>query len=96
MDSLDGVREWSEGDNQLAIAYYLNPIYLHTTPAATDVVELSWNSFWGQKYSLYHCTDLSKGFLLFKSHVEATPPMNTCIDVETTDVRFYRLVVEQP
>jgi len=76
--------------------YELNPIHLNIATVATDVVELSWNSSWGQKYALYHCTDLSKGFLLFKSHIEATPPLNTCIDVETSGVRYYRLVVEQP
>lgn len=96
VDSSDGVREWSEGDNQLTTVYELNPIHLNISTVATDVVELSWNSSWGQTYALYHCTDLSKGFLLFKSHIEATPPLNTCIDVETSGVRYYRLVVEQP
>ena len=42
-----------------------------------------------QKYTLYRCTDLSKGFLLYKSHVEATPPMNTYIDVDVIGMRFW-------
>ena len=94
VDSVDNVIEWSEGDNQLTAVYELNPIYLNIA-GSSDAIELSWNSFWGQKYTLYRCTDLSKGFLLFKSHVEATPPTNTFLDVETTGMRFYRLVVEQ-
>jgi hypothetical protein len=32
---------------------------------------------------------LSKGFLLYKSHVEATPPMNTYIDVDVIGMRFW-------
>ncbi len=95
VDSLDSVREWSEGDNQLATVYSLNPISLNIAIAPPYGVELSWNSFEGQKYTLYRCTDLSKGFLLFKSHIEATPPTNTYLDVETSDLRFYRLMVEQ-
>jgi hypothetical protein len=59
-------------------------------------MELSWNSFWGQKYTIYRCTDLSKGFLLYKSNINATPPTNTHIDAEDHGVRFYKLVVEQP
>lgn len=94
VDSLDGVREWSEGDNQLSAVYTLNAIALGiaTTPYG---VELSWNSFWGQKYTLYRCTDLTQGFLLYKSHVEATPPVNTFIDADVNGMRFYRLVVEE-
>ena len=94
VDSLDRVREWSEGDNQLSSVYALNSISL-ALAATPDGVELSWNSFWGQKYTLYRCTDLSKGFLLYKSHVEATPPVNTFIDADVVGMRFYRLVVEQ-
>ncbi len=94
VDSLDGVREWSEGDNQLSAVYTLNPIALGITPTPYGV-ELSWNSFWGQKYTLYRCTDLTQGFLLFKSHVEATPPVNTFIDADVNGMRFYRLVVEE-
>ncbi len=94
VDSLNGVQEWSEGDNQLSAVYDLNPIYLNI--AATPYgAELSWNSFWGQHYTLYRCTDLSKGFLMFKSNVEATPPANTFLDIDPADMRFYRLVVEQ-
>ncbi|MFO7535305.1 MAG: SdrD B-like domain-containing protein [Kiritimatiellia bacterium] len=94
VDSLNGVQEWSEGDNQLSAVYDLNPIYLNiaATPYGS---ELSWNSFGGQYYTLYRCTDLSKGFLMFKSRVEATPPVNTFLDIDPADMRFYRLVVEQ-
>ena len=94
VDSLDRVREWSEGDNQLSAVYDLNSISL-ALAATPDGVELSWNSSWGQKYTLYRCTDLAKGFLLYKSHVEATPPVNTFIDADVVGMRFYRLVVEQ-
>ena len=94
VDSLDRVREWSEGDNQLSAVYALNSILLNIA-STPDGVELQWNSFWGQKYTLYRCTDLSNGFLLYKSHVAATPPMNAFIDADVVPLRFYRLVVEQ-
>ena len=94
VDSLDRVREWSEGDNQLSDVYALNTISLDIA-STQDGIVLSWNSFWGQKYTLYRCTDLSKGFLLYKSHVEATPPVNAIIDADVGGLRFYRLVVEQ-
>jgi len=94
VDSLDRVCEWSEGDNQLSATYTLNPIALCITVTAEGAV-LSWNSYWGQKYTLYRCTDLNRGFLLYKSHVEATPPENTYIDADVNDLRFYRLVVEE-
>jgi choice-of-anchor A domain-containing protein len=94
VDSVNRVTEWSEGDNQLSAVYALNAISLAI--ASTQYgVELSWNSAWGQKYTLYRCTDLSEGFLLYKSHVEAAPPTNTFIDADVIGTRFYRLVVEQ-
>jgi len=94
VDSLDSVCEWSEGDNQLTTTYALNAISLNITSLSYGV-QLSWNSYWGQKYTLYRCTDLSQGFLLFKSHVEATYPTNTFIDADIQSVRFYRLAVEE-
>ena len=94
VDSLDSVHEWSEGDNQLTVTYDLNAIYMGIT-VTEEGTELSWNSFPGQKYTLYRCTDLTKGFLLYKSHIESTPPTNTYIDAESTGMRFYRLNVER-
>jgi choice-of-anchor A domain-containing protein len=94
VDSLDSVHEWSEGDNQLAVTYDLNAIYMGIA-VTEEGTELSWNSFPGQKYTLFRCTDLTKGFLLYKSHIESTPPTNTYIDAESTGMRFYRLSVEK-
>lgn len=94
VDSLDRVREWSDGDNQLSATYSLNAIALSLSVTEQGAV-LSWNSYWGQTYTLYRCTDLAEGFLLYKSHIEATPPMNTHIDADVNDLRFYRLVVEE-
>lgn len=94
-DSLNQVQEWSDGDNQLSDVYQLNPISLFIN-SVDEGMELSWNSFWGQRYTIYRCTDLSKGFLLYKSNITATPPTNTHIDAEDYPVRFYKLVVEQP
>ncbi len=94
VDSLDAVREWSEGDNQLAAVYDLNPIYL-SIEVTPEGMKLSWNSFWGQRYTLYRCTDLGEGFLMYKSNIEATPPFNTHIDAEAAGMRFYRLTVER-
>ncbi len=93
IDSLNQVKEWSDGDNQLSDVYQLNPISLSIN-SVDEGMELSWNSFWGQKYTIYRCTDLSKGFLLYKSNITATPPTNTHIDAEDYPVRFYKLVVE--
>jgi len=93
VDSLDKVCEWSDGDNQLSATYTLNAIALSMQVTEEGAV-LSWNSYWGQKYTLYRCTDLGDGFLLYKSHIEATPPMNTHIDADLNSLRFYRLVVE--
>jgi hypothetical protein len=94
VDSLDGVREWSEGDNQLTATYALNAIFMRieVTP---EGYKLTWNSFWGQSYSIYRCTSLAEGFRLYKSHIEATPPGNTLIDTDSTGVRFYRLTADQ-
>ncbi len=95
VDSLGQVQEWSDGDNQLSAVYTLNPIALSIADTEQGM-EISWNSFWGQRYTLYRCTDLAKGFLLYKSNLEATPPVNRHVDAEANPVRFYKLVVEQP
>ena len=95
VDSLGRVQEWSDGDNQLSTTYHLNPIAL-SIGSTEQGTELSWNSFWGQRYTLYRCTDLAKGFLLYKSNLEATPPVNRHVDAEDNPVRFYKLVVVQP
>ena len=95
VDSLGRVQEWSDGDNQLSTTYHLNPIAL-SIGSTEQGTELSWNSFWGQRYTLYRCTDLAKGFLLYKSNLEATPPVNRHVDAEDNPVRFYKLVVIQP
>jgi hypothetical protein len=95
VDSLGEVAEYSNGDNQHAITYELNPIYMRIamTPAG---IQLSWNSFWGQTYSLYRSTKLSGRFDLYQAHIEATPPTNTFIEAHPVGMSFYRLTVEQP
>ncbi len=95
VDSLNSVKEWSDGDNQLAITYALNPIYMGIA-AKPEGIALSWNSFWGQNYSLYRSTNMTVGFQLYREHIEATPPTNLFLDVAPVGMSFYRLMVEQP
>jgi choice-of-anchor A domain-containing protein len=95
VDSLNAVREWSDGDNQLAVTYMLNPIYMDVS-LIPDGLLLRWNSFWGQQYTLLQCTNLTQAFEPFQTHVMATPPSNTfLIATPPPGGSFYKLLVEE-
>lgn len=57
IDSWDEVLEWSNGDNQLELAYAVDPITLSVQILA-DSVQISWNNFWGQKYQILGSPDI--------------------------------------
>ena len=79
----------------MASTYELNPISLRIemTP---EGIELSWNCFHGQKYSLYRSTNLSAGFQLYQAHIDATFPTNRYTETNLVGMSFYQLEVEQP
>jgi len=48
-------------------------------------IELKWASVYiGQKFEVWRCTDLMKGFQLLQGGIMATPPENTYEDVTAT------------
>ncbi len=95
VDSLGAVPEYSDGDNQIASTYELNAIYMRIEMVPGGV-ELSWNSFWGQTYSIYRSTNLTAGFVRYRENIAATPPTNVLIEEISGGMSFYRLEVEAP
>lgn len=91
-------QEWSEGDNQLPLAYTISPILLKSTfDVAAGGLKLTWNSYWGDKYTVYRTTDLSQPFSAIATGVEATYPTNTFVDPDPPATgAFYKIGVELP
>ena len=95
VDSQGAVKEWSDGDNQLTAIYALNAIYMNVAVTPEGVL-LSWNSFWGQRYTLQQCTNLTFQFASFMTNVVATPPTNAVLVTPPAGgSAFYKLFVEE-
>ena len=94
VNSAETTPEWSFGDNQLSTTYKVSAITM-TLGFTSDGVQLSWNSFWGQKYSLYRSALPTGPYVLIQEHIKATPPTNSFQDAKQPGMAFYRLKVEQ-
>ncbi len=93
VNSAETTPEWSFGDNQLSTTYKVSAITLSLN-FTSDGVQLSWNSFWGQKYSLYRSALPTGPYVLIQEHIKAAPPTNTFQDAKQPGMAFYRLAVE--
>ena len=96
-DMGDVTQEWSEGDNQLPLAYTISPIQLAVAfDAAAGGLKLIWNSYWGDRYIVYRTTSLTQPFTPIAT-VEATYPTNTFVDPNPpAGGAFYKIGVELP
>ena len=96
-DMDDVTREWSEGDNQLPLAYTISPIRLAVTfDTAAGGLRLIWNSYWGDRYIVYRTTDLRQPFEPIAT-VDATYPENTFVDPNPpAGGAFYKIGVLLP
>ena len=96
-DMDDVTREWSEGDNQLPLAYTISPIRMAVTfDTAAGGLRLIWNSYWGDRYIVYRTTDLRQPFEPIAT-VDATYPENTFVDPNPpAGGAFYKIGVLLP
>lgn len=93
VNSEETTAEWSYGDNQMSKTYQVSAIILSISPTSTNVL-VSWNSFWGQKYSLYRRASPGGPSTLVQEHIEAAPPTNIVHDALQPVMAFYHLSVE--
>ena len=96
-DMDDVTREWSEGDNQLPLAYTISPIRMAGTfDTAAGGLRLIWNSYWGDRYIVYRTTDLRQPFEPIATG-DATYPENTFVDPNPpAGGAFYKIGVLLP
>lgn len=86
--------EWSEGDNQLTLMYQISPIFMQIQPVAGKI-ELSWNSYWGDRYIVYRAAGLGAPYVPLATGIEATPPTNGFIDTNPpAGGAFYKVGVQ--
>lgn len=92
VDADNAAVEQNEDNNQFSVKYVLKGSSLQIIPVC-DGVDLAWCSYFGQSYTLYRCTNLTEGFLVFKDNIVATPPTNTVHDASPPSRTYYRLSV---
>jgi len=94
VNSEETTAEWSYGDNQMATTYQVTAITLSLGLTGDNNTQISWNSFWGQKYSLYRSASPAGPYTLIHEHIEAVPPTNVFYEAKQPGMAFYRLTVE--
>ncbi|MFZ4398273.1 MAG: choice-of-anchor A family protein, partial [Kiritimatiellia bacterium] len=93
VNSEETTAEWSYGNNQMSMTYQVSAIILSIC-LTSNSVQVSWNSFWGQKYSLYRRASPVGPFTLIQEHIDASPPTNIVHDAVQPGMAFYHLSVE--
>jgi hypothetical protein len=54
--------EWSTGDNQSSITYGLNSVQVNIAVLPGGAVEVTWNNYWGDTYTVYRKVGMSGTF----------------------------------
>ncbi len=92
-DGLSSLGEYLAGTDPNASGSYLR---ITSITGDTNGVQLTWGSAPARLYTIERTTNIVAGWTAISTHNQGTPPQNTAIDFNATNLvpYFYRLVVE--